>query len=333
MPKAWKQFEFPLIMAGLVLAAWLVPGLGAASGWGGSTVLKPAAILWVFFVQGLTLPTSQMLGSWSNLRLNALTQAWLWIAWPLLAGGTALLLRGHIADRLADGILYIGLLPTTITSAVIFTDLAGGNRAGALFNTVASNMAGAIASPLLCVVFIGGQGAGSHVGGMLADTATLILLPLAVGQLSRPLAKVWAARHAPALRRTNQGMVFYILFCALCDSFAKPVWNTLGGDDLVIAPIALALLSVIAHAGVFLAARAAKFTPQDRIAALFCGGQKTLALGVPLASIVFSSIMPAGEIGILLAPLLLLHPWQLTLGSFLLRHPSWFGRPDDTVRT
>ena len=59
---------------------------------------------------------------------------------------------------------------------------------------------------------------------------------------------------------------------------------------------------------------------EDQVAVLFCGGQRTLAAGAPMAVTIFQSgpALPGVDPGLLLLPLLCYHPLQLFLAGWLL---------------
>ena len=59
-----------------------------------------------------------------------------------------------------------------------------------------------------------------------------------------------------------------------------------------------------------------RFTIYDRIAILFCACQKTAAFGIPIVSSLFES---SEYLGIYLVPLLIYHPLQLIIDSFLVQ--------------
>ena len=65
-----------------------------------------------------------------------------------------------------------------------------------------------------------------------------------------------------------------------------------------------------------LTARAFGFSREDEITAVFCGSQKSLANGAPIAKIIFGA-NPA--LGAILLPLMLYHPLQLVACSALAR--------------
>ena len=54
-------------------------------------------------------------------------------------------------------------------------------------------------------------------------------------------------------------------------------------------------------------ARAAGFAKVDEITLVFCGSKKSLASGVPMASVLF----PASSVGLLVLPLMIFHQLQL----------------------
>jgi sodium/bile acid cotransporter 7 len=56
------------------------------------------------------------------------------------------------------------------------------------------------------------------------------------------------------------------------------------------------------------AARAAGFAVEDEIVVAFCGTQKGLAAGVPMAALLF----PPAAVGLMVLPLMVYHQLQLT---------------------
>ena len=58
----------------------------------------------------------------------------------------------------------------------------------------------------------------------------------------------------------------------------------------------------------------ASFDMYDRIAILFCGAQKTAAMGIPIIETMFGN---DSNIGMYIIPLLMYHPFQLIFDSLL----------------
>merc|ERR1712204_90597 len=64
----------------------------------------------------------------------------------------------------------------------------------------------------------------------------------------------------------------------------------------------------------YLAMICSSFDVYDRIAILFCGAQKTAAMGLPIIETMFGE---SGNLGMYIIPLLMYHPFQLIFDSLL----------------
>jgi sodium/bile acid cotransporter 7 len=62
-------------------------------------------------------------------------------------------------------------------------------------------------------------------------------------------------------------------------------------------------------------ARRLRFTTEDEIAIVFCGSKKSLASGLPLASV----LLPAATAGLMIVPLMMFHQMQLIVCAWLAR--------------
>jgi solute carrier family 10 (sodium/bile acid cotransporter), member 7 len=63
--------------------------------------------------------------------------------------------------------------------------------------------------------------------------------------------------------------------------------------------------------------RALRLNREDRITAYFCSVKKTLAMGVPLAVLIFGS---RNDIPLILLPLMFYHPLQIFINGLLANH-------------
>jgi sodium/bile acid cotransporter 7 len=80
----------------------------------------------------------------------------------------------------------------------------------------------------------------------------------------------------------------------------------------VLAGVCILLLAAVLAATAF-GSRALGFSRADQITIVFCGSKKSLASGVPMASILF----PAGAVGLIVLPLMIFHQIQLMACAFL----------------
>ena len=303
-----------LLVAAIALAA-IAPDLGARGGPLRPETTAKAAVFLIFLMQGLSLPTRQLLRSAANARFHAFCLACNFLLAPALMLGLLAALGPSLPENLRPGLLFLAVLPTTISSAVVMTANSRGDTAAALFATTLSNLLGILATPLLCLWLLHAPNLQTPpLGPLFASLAGLVLLPLVLGQLIRPFAREPIRRAAPAFKTTANALIVFIVFAAFCDSAASDLWSRLSPAFLA-AALGLATLYLAAFSGlVWFAAPLASSDPAGRVAAFFCGSHKTIATGVPMASLLFAS---DADLGLLLLPLMLFHPLQLTLGGLL----------------
>jgi sodium/bile acid cotransporter 7 len=210
----------------------------------------------------------------------------------------------------ALGFVYLGVLPSTVQSATSYTSLAHGNVALAVVGAALINIAGVfVSAPLFAL--LGGGGAGAIGGEAIIRIGLILILPFVIGQLvqDKVIERIAAHRARIAwLDRAVIGIAVYVAFSGaveqgLATMFAPADWAAL--TLLVLAMLALALGAAWGTGGLLGLPRA------DRIAFLFAGSQKSVAIGAPLAAILF----PPASAGFVIAPLLLYHLAQLVLAA------------------
>ena len=91
----------------------------------------------------------------------------------------------------------------------------------------------------------------------------------------------------------------------------------LGADAKAITMISILIISATMLAIIMVmttwASRRLGFNKEDEITIVFCGSKKSLASGVPMAKVLFSS----GSVGLVLLPLMLFHQLQLMVCAVL----------------
>jgi sodium/bile acid cotransporter 7 len=165
------------------------------------------------------------------------------------------------------------------------------------------------------IVSLAAGAAGSlSLGEAMAKIAGLLVLPLVVGQLARPLVGGWFARWKPYTSAFDRGVILLLVYVSFCDSVAAGLWTDYGVETIATTAGGAALLLAIV---LFLTRRTTallRFPPEDEIAAVFCGSKKTLASGVPMAKLLFGA-HPA--IGLIVLPIMFYHQLQLLVCSVL----------------
>ena len=305
---------FLLGMVAAVGLAALVPELGRADGPLHMGVVADVGIFLVFLLHGLGLSPQALRAGVSRWRLHVLVQASTFGLFPLLWLGLDAAAGAWLPPALSLGFLYLCAVPSTISSSVAMTGVARGNVPGALFNASLSSLLGIVLTPLLVRTLGATQAAGLPLGETVTKLATLLLLPLVLGQALRPLLGARAA----AVRRHTHGLdravILLLVFASFCDSFASGILTGTPGLTLALAAAGAALLLAVVLWLTRTAARAWGFGTEDEIAAVFCGSKKTLASGVPMARLIFGA-HPA--LGLIVLPLIFYHQLQLFVCSVL----------------
>ena len=206
------------------------------------------------------------------------------------------------------------MLPTTVSTAIVFTAVAGGNTGGAVFNATLSNLLGIALTPLWTRWLMQAGGRSLPLGPVILDIALLLLVPLAAGQALRPWLGRWADARRARLAAVNSGIVLFIVYAAFAGSVRAGVWERYGASTILLAVAGVLLLFGVVMGAVALTVRAARLDRGDASAALFCASQKTLAAGVPMAQLMFGA---NPGLGLILLPVMLYHPLQLMVHGLM----------------
>lgn len=315
--KAWLRGNW--FLAGLLTAvglAFLWPEPAASGGWlrTESTTLLSVAML--FFIRGLLLPLRELRDGILQWRLHTVVHALVFLAAPLLVWG---LLRAmewwfEVDPVVEAGFFLLAVMPTTIATAAAFTALAGGNTAAAVFNATSTNLLGVVIVPLWMGWFLAVSAVPFSVLPVMAQVALLVVVPLVLGQAVKPalppLASFWRQR----LEILAGCLVLFVLLAAFSNAVRSGLFMEQRPSLLLVLFLGSALLFALMSGLAWGAAKWARFSHPDAICLLFCGSQKTLAAGVPLANLMFPGD-PA--LSLLLLPLVFYHFLQLFTGGIL----------------
>lgn len=307
-------FLLALVVA-IALAAWH-PEFGASGSALHLDRLVSISISIVFFLHGATLPTEALVRGARNWRLHLLVHASTFVLLPALGLAALLATRSFLPAGLALGVYYACIVPSTISSSVALVAVARGNVPAAVFNATLSGILGVFATPLLASFVADTAGIHLSVADAVRSVALKVLVPLVLGQIARPLLAGWLGRHKKATQLADRGSIVLIVYGAFCDSIAAGVWSH--ADWLAIGGALAVMAALLAVATLLMsAARTAfGFSREDGIVAVFCGSQKSLASGMPVANVLFGG-NPA--LGLIVLPMILYHQLQLVLGAVLAR--------------
>ena len=296
-----------LLIAAIVLA-FVLPVQGA---WREvAQFVSNAAVFLLFFLNGLRLPRHEVVAGLTNHRLLWPLVLWCFGAMALAGWLVWQLGSGWMPSLLALGFLYLGCLPSTVQSATAYSSLAGGNVASSVVAAALLNLLGVFITAPLFSWLAGGQGGGLHADGLLKVVA-ILLLPFVLGQIAQSWLGDWVKNHrqiATWFDRASIAIAVYVAFSGAVEQrFWTRIdlagWGWLAGGTM--------LLLAFGHLGAWALGGALRLDRPNRITLLYAGSQKSIAMGAPLASVLFA---PATA-GIILLPILLYHLAQLILAA------------------
>ena len=302
----------PLIV--LIILAVILAVIAPARGDFAETFgqLTNVAIAFLFFLYGARLSTQEALNGLKHWRLHLTILAFTFVVYPLI--GIALRpLTAFISHDMYLGILFLTLVPSTVQSSIAFTSIAKGNVAGAIVSASTSNLVGVFITPALIMLLMG-TGGGVHIDtSVFGEIALLLLAPFILGQLTRR----WVGKFAQskATKVVDRGSIAMVVYSAFSKGVVDGIWSSISIWELAF---------LVAFAAIFVAfmlwltkkvSEKLGFKRADTVAIEFCGSKKSLATGLPMASVIFAS--GGTSLGLLILPLMIYHQVQLMMCSWL----------------
>lgn len=270
----------------------------------------PSAVIFtIFLLSGLLLEPDQMRAGLNDVKGTGIALIVIFLAAPLLAVIPALM---PLDDGVKIGIFLVAVMPTTLSSGVVMTGIAGGNIAHALVITVVSNTLAIVTIPYALRTLLTLMGFSTSVvmdpAGMMIKLGILVLVPLGVGIG----VKWWKGDRIAALIRPvpliNQVLILVIVWMSL-----TAVRSAVIGDWRLV--VRLCLGAALYHGALLgIAAALSRMGGLARgrwESVVFMGAQKTLTLSIILQM----SLFP--EYGVALAFSVLHHIIHMLMDGYL----------------
>jgi sodium/bile acid cotransporter 7 len=308
--------EFLILVVVAIALAKVYPPLGA-------DYLQPditatwLAVCFIFLMAGLGLKTEEFSKAFQRIWFNLFVQCFnFFIVSSIVYGASRLLsFTDVLSQDLADGMVVAASLPMTINMVLVLTKSSGGDEAAAIFNAAAGNMIGVFLSPVLILGYLGVTGDIDLVE-VFYKLAVRVVVPVIVGQLLQKNSTAvvsFVKTHKNGFKLAQQYCLVFIVYTVFCRTFEDGSDSTVGDIFLMILFqfLLFTLLSIIAWYSLKLAF---PNEPKLRVMGFFGCTHKTVAMGVPLINAIYEN---NSAVGLYTLPLLIWHPLQLVIGTFL----------------
>ena len=272
------------------------------------SVLVQVGIVALFFLYGARLSTAEVVHGLSAWRVHAVIVASTFVVFPLMGLALTPLAPGVISQQLLAALVFVCLVPSTVQSSVAFTSIAGGDRAIAVVAASTSSLLGVFLTPLLVGLMLGGD-VTVDAERRAAHRRAAAACRSSPGRSRGAGCDRGSCATTEGLRRFDRSTVLLVVYAGFSRGTNADVWSVLDwGDGLVVGAVCVGLLAVSSLV-CWVAGR--RFDRGAGVAIYFCGTNKSLAAGLPMASVLFS----ATTFPLMILPLMVYHQLQLIVGS------------------
>jgi solute carrier family 10 (sodium/bile acid cotransporter), member 7 len=307
----WKKNWFTIGLVGVTLLT-IVDGPGITTTpalWLKARHATDVIIVLIFFFSGLAVNASQIRAGIADYRGTLLALLLIFIVAPLLALAITLV---PLPTGVVLGLFLVAAMPTTLSSGVVMTARAGGNMAHALLITIIANSLAVLTIPITLDLLLATAGESREIAidrlPIMIQIATLVLLPLLAGMITRNRGDRLVRPLMPYLAILNQSGILLVVWMAAAAGRQTIVAAL---DAILPVLLTVSILHIALVLAALLLTRLAGCGKGRRESVILMGGQKTLAISVVLQV----SLFP--EYGLALVVCMAHHIIHLLMDAFL----------------
>jgi sodium/bile acid cotransporter 7 len=223
----------------------------------------------------------------------------------------AVLLMPLLDKDMGRGLLVAAAAPCTLASASVWTRKAGGNDSIAIFVTLLTNAVCFLVTPAWVNAFgtvPGDTKVSLDFWQLVTKLGMIVVLPMALAQIARlfrPIAH-WSTRKKVPLGVAAQVGILSVVLVGIIKTGLR-----MDGSSTLIGLCVMLLAVAVVHLGAFYLSRGAAILirqpPENAIAVGIAGSQKTLMVGLTVAT----------DMGITILPMVAYHVFQLLVDTVL----------------
>ncbi len=303
--------RFIWVLIGAIAVANIWPARGSNADI--ANLVTRAAVFLIFLLHGIRLPRDEVIAGLSNWRLQGAIALFVFIGMGLTGLLLGKLFALWLPPVVALGLLYCGVVPSTVQSATTYAHLARGNVAASVVAAATINLAAIIVTPVLFALLAGRAGGVVLSGDLAVRIATILLLPFIIGQFLQRWLRPWALAHPAIIKLMDQGAIAIAVYVAFSAAIVGGQLVVLSGAEFALVGLSVAAMLAVGFGGAWALGGMMKLPLPDRTTMMFAGAHKSIAVGAPLATLLF----PVASAGMIMLPLLIYHLAQLLLSAWI----------------
>lgn len=255
-----------------------------------------AAIFVAFLITGLTLETKAIVDEIRNLKAVAAALVSCFVLFPLVAFVLGKVCFSGNMDVVV-GLCILGVVPATVASGTVLTQIARGNVPLSLFICVATSLIGIFTVPVsLQVLLQSDQTIDLPVLRMIRSLVLVALLPTIIGQLLRIKIKDVIAAWRRVFSIFSQLVILLIIFNAVSKSTAQIMQLGLAIVFIFLFTVLLHTIMLAANFGI---AKTVRLDRPSTAAFTIHTSQKTLTVSFVVWDLYFATLFPLAMIPII----------------------------------
>lgn len=270
-------------------------------------------IVLIFVLYGFKLSPKEMLRDLSNWKLHLLTQSTTFLIIPLFVLFLYPFFKASTLYPFWIALLFLAVLPSTVSMSVIFVDKNKGNLGGAIFNSSISGFLGMVITPLWMSYFIEDTVGSSANSALIFKLLQQVFIPITLGMLVRHFAVNFAVWFVAKLKNIDKFIILLIVYNSFSNAFNKDIFSLIPFSQLMMLIAGVIALYLVVFESLVFLSQLVKFKKADTLVLLFCGSQKSLVHGSVFTLLIFPELKMQT---LALLPLMIYHAFQLLFASY-----------------
>ncbi|KAF2814720.1 uncharacterized protein BDZ99DRAFT_458710 [Mytilinidion resinicola] len=296
------------------------------------TIVTYLCVSIIFFITGCTLPTRVLIDNYSRWRLHIYVQ----VQCFLMTSATTFAVVSLCAtnSRFMDpwfliGLIFMGCVPTTISSNVVMTRQAHGNTALTVVQSTLGNFLGPFLTPALVSMYTstgawytdvlpaGANNYSEIYRRVFKQLGLSLFLPMVVGQVvqnvfpkqCKTVFTTWK------LSKVSSVSLLIIIWQTFDQAFGSGAFESAKPSNMIFI-VFISIVFVFLWQGITLATSIFWLPKADVIACCYCCPAKTPAMGVPLSTVMYVGLSKIHQ-SRLQIPMVIFQGFQIASGSLL----------------